>query len=103
MRKSARRLGQMVGLDSKEVNQKLAELGYLEGQPGNWSMTEEGREHGEERFYDNGYGGYAARGWSYPVWDEDVARKLGDPDAHLKEVNHNRVKGRWTGANRIGT
>ena len=90
MRKSARRIGQMIGLDSKEVNQKLAELGYLEGKPGDWSMTEEGRKHGEERFYDNGYGGYAARGWSYPVWDEDVARKLGDPDAHLREVNRNR-------------
>lgn len=50
MRKSARRLGQMVGLDSKEVNQKLAELGYLEGQPGNWSMTEEGRKHGKSVF-----------------------------------------------------
>lgn len=53
-------------------------------------MTEEGRKHGEERFYDNGYGGYAARGWSYPVWDEDVAQQLGDPDAHLREVNRNR-------------
>ena len=52
----------MIGLDSKEVNQKLAEIGYLEGKPGDWSMTEEGRKHGEERFYDNGYGGYAARG-----------------------------------------
>ena len=29
MRKSARRLGQMVGLDSKEVNQKLAELALI--------------------------------------------------------------------------
>ncbi|MBQ3277835.1 MAG: hypothetical protein IJG94_01575 [Clostridia bacterium] len=90
MRKTARRLGQMVGLDAKEVNKKLAALGYLTGQPGCWSMTEEGKKHGEERFKDNGYGGYAARSWSYPVWDEEVARQIGDPDTHLQEVNRNR-------------
>ena len=90
MRKSARLLGRMVGLGSREVNLKLAELGYLEGKPGNWTITEEGKKHGEERFDGNGYGGYAARGWSYFMWDEDVAYKIGDPDAHLKRVNYNR-------------
>ncbi len=90
MRITARLLGRMVGLDSKEVNQRLADLGYLTGKPGAWSITEEGKKHGEERYKDNGYGGYAARSWSYPVWDEEVANQLGDPAAHLKEVNHNR-------------
>ncbi len=90
MRITARRLGRMVGLDSKVVNQKLADLGYLAGKPGAWSITEEGKKHGEERYKDNGYGGYAARSWSYFVWDEDIAYQIGDPVAYLKKVNHNR-------------
>ncbi len=35
------------------------------------------------------YGGYAARGWSYFMWDEDVAYMIGDSDGHLKRVNYN--------------
>ena len=90
MRKTAKRLGEMLGLDSKEVNKKLAEIGYLQGEPGNWALTEQGAQHGEVIVRDNGYGGYTARSWDYIVWDPDVANKLGDPAKHLKEVNRNR-------------
>lgn len=90
MRKTAKKLGEMVGLDSKDVNKKLAEIGYLQGSPGNWVLTEQGARHGEVVYKDNGYGGYAARSWEYIVWDSDVAQQLGDPAKHLKEVNQNR-------------
>jgi len=90
MRKTAKKLGEMVGLDSKDVNKKLAEIGYLQGGPGNWALTEQGAQHGEVVYKDNGYGGYAARSWDYIVWDSDVAQQLGDPVKHLKEVNQNR-------------
>lgn len=90
MRKTAKKLGEMVGLDSKDVNKKLAEIGYLQGSPGNWALTEQGAQHGEVVYIDNGYGGYAARSWEYIVWDSDVAQQLGDPAKHLKEVNQNR-------------
>ena len=90
MRKTAKKLGEMVGLDSKDVNKKLAEIGYLQGSPGNWALTEQGAQHGEVVYKDNGYGGYAARSWEYIVWDSDVAQQLGDPAKHLKEVNQNR-------------
>ena len=90
MRKTAKKLGEMVGLDSKDVNKKPAEIGYLQGSPGNWALTEQGAQHGEVVYKDNGYGGYAARSWEYIVWDSDVAQQLGDPAKHLKEVNQNR-------------
>ena len=90
MRKTAKKLGEMVGLDSKDVNKKLAEIGYQQGSPGNWALTEQGAQHGEVVYKDNGYGGYAARSWEYIVWDSDVAQQLGDPAKHLKEVNQNR-------------
>ena len=54
MRKTAKRLGEMIGLDSKEVNKKLAEIGYLQGEPGNWALTEQGAQHGEVIVRDNG-------------------------------------------------
>lgn len=56
MRKTAKKLGEMVGLDSKDVNKKLAEIGYLQGSPGNWALTEQGAQHGEVVYKDNGYG-----------------------------------------------
>lgn len=91
-RKSARMLGDMIGKTAAEVNKLLNEKGYLSGEPGNWSMTDKGREHGEERHKDNGYGGWAARSWSFPMWDEDVAYDIGDPDGHRQRVNENRKK-----------
>ena len=87
MRKSAKRLGAMIGLDAKEVNLKLAEKGYLSGRPGNWLITEEGKKHGDYSYHDNGYGGRAGRTWEYPVWDSEIAYELGDPDAHLAKIN----------------
>ncbi len=87
---SARDLGRMVGKDAKEVNKDLFNLGYLSGGPGNWFITEEGKKHGEMRDHDNGYGGWAARAWSFAVWDRDVAKQIGDPDKYIKEINEKR-------------
>ena len=91
MRKTAKRLGEMIGLDSKEVNKKLAEIGYLQGEPGNWALTEQGAQHGEVIVRDNGYGGYAARSWGYIVRDCGIAYNqfLG-----RQNLNPNNRKGR---------
>ena len=90
MKLSATKLGKMIGMSGEEVNKKLASLGYLKGVPGDWGLTEKGKLFGELRYKDNGYGGYAARSWSYIVWDESLASKLGNPESHLKGVNKNR-------------
>ena len=92
MRKSAKMLAEMLGIKAEEVNPKLEKIGYLEKKAGTWSLTEEGKKHGELHFFDNGYGGRGAIGGSYAIWDDDVANRIGDPKAHLKEVNNNRKK-----------
>lgn len=71
-RMSARKLGDLMGLTASEVNRRLKERGFLEGKPDIYDMTEEGAEHDETVYRDNGYGGYAARSWSYDIWDENV-------------------------------
>ncbi len=87
---SASRLGRLVGLGAREVNLKLKELGLLDGNPGDWSLTDEGKQYGEVHNHSNGYGGYAARGWGFILWDIAVAYLLGDPEAHMAEVNEAR-------------
>lgn len=89
-KRTAKQLGHMVGLDAKEVNLKLRDLGYLSGKPGDWTITEKGKQYGEMNYYDNGYGGYAHRDWAYPKWDQDIAYQIGDPDSHLQVINDSR-------------
>lgn len=91
VRKSARQLGRMVGMSDREVNLALKDLGYLTGQPGNWQLTNKGAQYAILRHEDNGYGGYAYRGWEWPMWDSSIAFELGDPIKHLEEVNRNRI------------
>ena len=45
MKKSARILGQEFGLTAQEMNFVLKEEGYLEGEPGNYTVAEIGRAH----------------------------------------------------------
>lgn len=73
-RLSANQIGKMIGLSAREVNFRLAELGYLAGEPGNWKLTAEGSKHGGPVYRDNGYGGYAARAWG--VFDLGCRRGL---------------------------
>ena len=72
MKFSARLLGQMIGVTAKEMNLKLRDAGLLTGGPGNWIVTELGKKFSEIAGWDNGYGGYAARGYTYYKWDEKV-------------------------------
>lgn len=69
-RKSARVLGEQLGLSAHTVNLLLEELGYIQRSkyrtlPGgpNWELTEEGKRHGEssKHPYSAGF-----------IWDDDV-------------------------------
>lgn len=69
-RKSARILGEKIGLTAQTVYLLLQKLGYIQkskyyGQPGgpNWDLTEKGRQHGEpsKHPYSAGF-----------IWDDDV-------------------------------
>ncbi|WP_024858074.1 hypothetical protein [Ruminococcus albus] len=84
--KSARKIGEMIGLSSQKTNVKLKELGYLDGEPGNYNLTTKGEQVGKMVYDDNGYGGKCARGWGYAVWDESVAYEIGDPDGYNRKL-----------------
>lgn len=49
MGKSTAGLGRELGLNSQETNILLWDEGYLEGEPGDWRLTDKGREHAEQR------------------------------------------------------
>ena len=53
--KSATPLGKMIGKSARVVNELLNAKEYIDGTPGNDSMTEAGREHGGIGFKDNGH------------------------------------------------
>lgn len=89
---SARRLGDMIGLSAQQVNKKLAELGYLEGEPGNWTATERGKEVSVQNAYDNGVGGYYRIYNPYYEWKKEIVYELGDPDAYRERINNIRTK-----------
>lgn len=73
---SAKRLGERCGFTAEEMNILLKEEGFLSGEPGNYYPTEKGKLFVVEKGDDNGYGGYAFRGWNWFEWDERILEEL---------------------------
>lgn len=86
---SAKRLGEKIGLTSQEMNVLLKEEGYQNGEPGNYSTTDKGKPYVSEKGWDNGYGGYAFRGYNYNEWDESI---LDDIDTSPERLSQIRAK-----------
>ena len=93
---SAKRLGERCGLTAEEMNILLKEEGFLSGEPGNYYPTEKGKLFVVEKGDDNGYGGYAFRGWNWFEWDEEKtseerrrrkAEKAAESEAYWNKVN----------------
>lgn len=78
MRKSARILGQDIGLNAQEMNYLLKEEGFLDGEAGNYTVTEKGAPFAEEQDHHRGTGGYAYynRHWTTRSWDESISNAL---------------------------
>lgn len=76
MGKSARVLGWEFGKTAQEMNLLLKDYGYLEGEPGAYGLTDKGKQFGDEQYNENGYGGYAHRGWETRTWNDDLAGAL---------------------------
>lgn len=74
MGKSARILGEDLGLNSQEVNQLLKDQGFLEGDPGAYVVTEKGAPFAKETNFHRGPGGYSCynRDWTQRTWDESI-------------------------------
>lgn len=73
---SAKRLGERCGLTAEEMNFLLKVEGYLSGEPGDYYPTEKGKQFVVEKGNDNGYGGYAFRGWNWLEWEESILDEL---------------------------
>lgn len=83
---SASRLGQRIGLTAEQMNVLLLEEGFLKGEPGNYQVTEKGKPYVYENGADNGYGGYAFRGWNWYEWDESILEQLNLDSKRLQEI-----------------
>lgn len=75
MRKSARYLGRDVGLNAEEVNVWLKEEGYLEGEPGDYRVTEKGRPYATQRHWETGNPNHA--GYVSTSWKEEILNEIG--------------------------
>lgn len=74
MGKSARILGEDIGLNSQEMNQLLKDQGFLEGAPGAYVVTQKGAQFAKETDFHRGPGGYSwyNRDWTQRTWDESI-------------------------------
>lgn len=75
MRKSARCLRRDVGLNAEEVNVWLKEEGYLEGEPGDYRVTEKGRPYAAQRHWETGSPNHA--GYVSTSWKEEILNEIG--------------------------
>ena len=80
---SAKRLGERCGLTAEEMNILLKEEGFLSSEPGNYYPTEKGKLFVIEKGDDNGYGGYAFRGWN---WFERILEELDTSVEHKRYI-----------------
>lgn len=88
MRKSARILGQEYGLSAQELNFVLKEEGFLDGEPGNYTVTEKGEKYAQEQDHHRGTGGYAHynRYWTTRTWDDGIVDELDITDDRKREI-----------------
>jgi len=76
--KSATVLGQLYGVTGQVMNVILKELGYLEGDPGAYRITEKGTKYASERDHHRGTGGYGwyNRDWTTRTWSDGIVDEL---------------------------
>lgn len=86
--KSARILGQELGLTAQEMNHALKEAGFLSGEPGAYSVTEKGAKFVAEKYHERGTGGYAHynRAWETRSWDDSVVSHLNLSDDRKRQI-----------------
>lgn len=88
MRKSARMLGQNYGLTAQEMNFFLKEEGFLDGVPGNYTVTEKGEEFAEEQGQSGGTGGFSSYTplWTIRTWDDGITDEFDITEDRKKEI-----------------
>ncbi len=78
MQVSARILGQEYGLTAEEMNRVLAKQGFLQGTPGDYSVTQKALQYAVEKDFHRGTGGYACynRYWTTRTFDDSIKETL---------------------------
>lgn len=67
-----------MGKTARELNALLRDHGYLDGSPGDYSLTEKGKAFGTEQYHHRGTGGYRHynRDWTTRTWDDGIVSAL---------------------------
>lgn len=88
MGKSATVLGQDYGLTAQEMNFVLKEEGFLDGEPGNYTVTEKGEKFAEEQYHSRGTGGYSFYNpaWTTRTWDDGIVDELDITKDRKREI-----------------
>lgn len=88
MQVSARILGQDYGLTAEEMNRVLVKQGFLQGAPGNYSVTQKALQYAVEKDFHRGTGGYASynRYWTTRTFDDSIKEVLDVSADLIKEV-----------------
>ena len=88
MQVSARILGQNYGLTAEEMNRVLVKQGFLQGAPGNYSVTQKALHYAVEKDFHRGTGGYACynRYWTTRTFDDSIKDVLDVSADLIKEV-----------------
>ena len=78
MQVSATKLGQEYGLTAEEMNRVLVKLGFLQGAPGDYSVTPKALQYAVEKDFHRGNGGYACynRYWTTRTFDDSIKEAL---------------------------
>jgi hypothetical protein len=93
---SARILGQDYGLTAVEMNFLLKEEGFLEGEPGAYSLTDKGREYADEQDHHRGPGGYSwyNRDWQTRTWNPAITDELDVSDGRKRQIREAAAEAR---------
>ncbi len=88
MQVSARVLGQDYGLTAEEMNRVLVKLGFLQGKPGNYSITQKTLQYAVEKDFHRGTGGYSCynRYWTTRTFDDSIKNVLDVSPELINEV-----------------
>lgn len=89
MQVSARILGQDYGLTAEEMNRVLLKQGFLQGTPGDYSVTQKALQYAVEKGFHRGTGGYACynRYWTTRTFDDSIKEAL---DVSIDLINEVR-------------
>lgn len=92
MVRSTAGLGRELGLNSQEMNILLRDEGYLEGEPGDWKLTDKGRACAGQQHWDVSSPMHA--GYVTTRWDDEVLENIGPVSPERKQEIRGEIAAR---------